>query len=384
MKQRINIFKNRKHKINRSFCMPKFTTTIFLAFIGLSSFAQKAALTLEKLGLKSLEPKMSYIPAKSFNSLVHTGSDSVSNYAQRISTVRGFYISKTEVTNKDYREFVHYVRDSIAHSLLQHLQSGTSSIDWSQKIDWKDERLGAMMFPPEERMVGFDNIDAGKILFEIDFFGQKETISIYPDTLVWMRDFSYSYNEPLVKKYFANSEYDAYPVVGVNLKQAMAFCQWKTTQLKKQIKGDAVVIVRLPANDEWESAAMDDKGSSGDVQKGGTYLCNFGAVTAGKGYTGKDYKDDGFFYTGPVKSYVAGPYHLYDMKGNVAEWTSTSRDEIMNVEIKKGKEKNYFIVKGGGWNSTAFYLQPGACQFFSAEAANSFTGFRYVVSIRNK
>ncbi len=53
----INIFKNRKHRTNRSFDMPKFTTTIFLAFISLGSFAQKSALTLEKLGLKSLQQK---------------------------------------------------------------------------------------------------------------------------------------------------------------------------------------------------------------------------------------------------------------------------------------------------------------------------------------
>lgn len=380
----INIFKNRKHRTNRSFDMPKFTTTIFLAFISLGSFAQKSALTLEKLGLKSLQQKMSYIPAKSFNSLVHTGSDSVSNYTSRISTVRGFYISQTEVTNKEYREFVHYIRDSIAHNLLQHWQSGTNAIDWNQKIDWKDERLDPIMIDPEYSITGRKEIDANKIFFEIDFFGQKETISIYPDTLVWIRDFSYSYNEPLAKRYFTYKEYDQYPVVGISLKQAMAFCQWKTTQLKKQIKGDAAVVVSLPSHAEWESAAIDDKGNSGEVQKGGTYLCNFGAVTAGKGYTGKDYKDDGFFYTGPVKSYPPNSYGLYDMKGNVAEWTSTARDEIVNVEVKADKQKNYFIVKGGGWNSTAFYLQPGACQFFPTDAAHCFVGFRYVVRVEAK
>ncbi|MEK7224836.1 MAG: hypothetical protein AAB221_04050 [Bacteroidota bacterium] len=171
MKQMINIFKNRKHKTNRSFIMPKFTTTIFLAFISLGLFAQKSA--LEKLGLKSLHQKVSYIPSKSFNSLVHTGSDSVLNYTSRISTVRGFYISKTEVTNKEYREFTHYVRDSIAHSLLHHYENG-NTIDWKQKIDWKDERLDAMLPPVDERMFGSRNIDAGKLLFEIDFFGQKK------------------------------------------------------------------------------------------------------------------------------------------------------------------------------------------------------------------
>src|SRR5258705_3472361 len=124
--------------------MPK-PTTIFLALISFSSFAQKSYLSLEKLGLKNLFPHVSYIPAKSFNSLVYTGEDSVSSYSSRTSSVQGFYISQTEVSNKEYREIVFYVRDSIAHSLLQHFHSGSNTIDWDQKIDWEDHRLDPMM-----------------------------------------------------------------------------------------------------------------------------------------------------------------------------------------------------------------------------------------------
>jgi formylglycine-generating enzyme required for sulfatase activity len=72
------------------------------------------------------------------------------------------------------------------------------------------------------------------------------------------------------------------------------------------------------------------------------------------------------------------------MKGNVSEWTSTSRDEIAGVEIKPDKQKSSFVVKGGGWNSTPFYLQAGICQFFPVDAAHSFVGFRYVVHIKKK
>jgi formylglycine-generating enzyme required for sulfatase activity len=98
----------------------------------------------------------------------------------------------------------------------------------------------------------------------------------------------------------------------------------------------------------------------------------------------KGFKDDGYFYTGPVKSFPPGPYGLYDMKGNVAEWTSTARDEILNVEVKPDKLKASFIVKGGGWNSTPFYLQAGVCQFFPVDDAHSFVGFRYVVYVFKK
>jgi hypothetical protein len=35
---------------------------------------------------------------------------------------------------------------------------------------------------------------------------------VYPDTLVWMRDFSYSYNEPMAKRYFAHPSFGNYPL----------------------------------------------------------------------------------------------------------------------------------------------------------------------------
>ncbi len=369
----------------RSFNMPKFTTTIFLAFISILSFAQKPG--LEKLGLKSLQQKVSYIPAKSFTSRSYTGSDSVLFYGPRVVSVPGFYISRTEATNKEYREFTQYVKDSTAHALLHHFKNGSTSIDWSQKIDWKDSRLEPMMIPADERLTGKMEIDAEKIKYEIYFFGIKETISIYPDTLVWIRDFVYSYNESLAKRYFSHPSYNNYPVVGINLKQAMAFCQWKTDQVNggmHQSGKGYEVIVRLPSGNEWESAAFDiNETRSLFLKDKKGYNCNFGPIND-RGMALKGFKDDGYFYTAPVKSYPSGPFGLYDMKGNVAEWTLTARDEIMNVEVKPDKLKISFIVKGGGWNSTPFYMQAGVCQFFPVDAVHSFVGFRYVAHIEKK
>lgn len=385
MKQMINIFKNRKHQTNRSLNMPKSTTIFLLTFISLNSFAQKPG--LEKLGLKNLQQKLSYIPAKSFTSLSYTGSDSNSFYGPRVATVFGFYISKTELTNKEYREFTQYVRDSIAHTLLNHFKNGTNNIDWGKSIDWNDDHLEPMMLSPDERLYGKPEIDADKIIYAIDFFGTKETISIYPDTLVWIRDFSYSYNEPLAKRYFLHQEYDQYPVVGISLKQAMAFCQWKTGQLNQgmhQSDKGYEVMVRLPSSNEWESAAFDMEDNRSLFSKDKKYNCNFGQIKERGSLVQKDYKDDGYFYTAPVKSYPSGTFGLYDMKGNVSEWTSTSRDDIVGVEIKPDKQKTSFVTKGGGWNSTPFYLQAGVCQFFQADVVNSFTGFRYVVDISKK
>ena len=367
--------------------MPKFVTTIFLAIISLSLFAQSSTLPIEKLLAKKILQNVSYIPSKSFVSLSHTGSDSMSSYTSRIATNHSFYISKFEVTNKEYREFVLYVRDSMAHLLSKHFKNGFNLIDWSQPINWNDPLLEPIMLTPDERINGKSEINADKIMYELDFAGQKEMISIYPDTLVWMRDFTYSYNEPLSKKYFSNFSYDNYPVVGINLKQAMAFCQWKTDQINElleQARSEYKVIIRLPTNTEWEAAATDDNVKEKILSPDKVYKSNFGPVRDENGIRVKDFKDDGYFYTAPVKSYSAGAYGLYNMKGNVAEWTSTSREEIMNAEVQPEKSKNSFVVKGGGWNSIPFYLQTGVCQFFPITAANSFTGFRYVAYIQKK
>jgi formylglycine-generating enzyme len=364
--------------------MPAFATTLCLVLIGMHSFAQKPALSLEKLGLKHLQQQVSYIPAKTFTSLAYAGSDSMSRYRSRNSSVEAFYIGKTEVTNKEYREFVHYVRDSIAHVLLSHFSKGAGAIDWNQKIDWEDNRLEVMMTPAGERFAGQKEIDPGKIIFTIEFSGKQETISIYPDTLVWMRDFAYSYNEPLAKRYFSHAEYDHYPVVGISMKQAMAFCLWKTRQINLAVKSTARIelTARLPTNAEWESAAFEQKDTTILASKNNNYRYNFGNIIDGNRMTVKTYKDDGFFYTGPVKSYAAGVYGLFDIKGNVAEWTSTSMEEVMNAEVKEAKAMTIFVAKGGGWNSTPFYLQAGVCQFLAAEATHSYIGFRYIVRIK--
>ncbi len=287
----------------------------------------------------------------------------------------------------EYREFVMYARDSIAHKFLGHFHTGQGSIDWSRPINWEDPLLEPMMLSADERILGRIEINTDKVIYEVDYSGQKETISIYPDTLVWIRDFAYSYNEPLVKKYFSHSSYNNYPVVGINLKQAMAFCQWKTGQVNKVLKqgeSEYRVIIRLPTNTEWEAAASDDNIKEKVFSPDKSYKANFGTIKDNTGTLVKSFKDDGNFYTAPVNSYPAGAFGLYNMKGNVAEWTSTSRDEIMNADIKHEKLKNSFIVKGGGWNSIPFYLQTGVCQFFPADATHSFVGFRYVVYVVKK
>ena len=68
-----------------------------------------------------------------------------------------------------------------------------------------------------------------------DFFKEK-SIPIYPDTTAWIKDFSYSYNEPMHNDYFWHDAYSDYPVVGVSWEQAKAFAHWRTMYKNRYTK----------------------------------------------------------------------------------------------------------------------------------------------------
>ena len=96
-------------------------------------------------------------------------------------TLSSFLLSKHEVTNKEYREFVYWVRDSIAHSSLGHISpSGSNRMrtGWTQPIDWS----------AEEVQFFFESDDQGKRVLNTAHLIYNG-INIYPDTTVWKRDF---------------------------------------------------------------------------------------------------------------------------------------------------------------------------------------------------
>lgn len=222
-------------------------------------------------------------------------------------------------------------------------------------------------------------------------------VNIYPDTTCWVNDFANAENERYMKLYFSNPVYDDYPVVGVTWEQANAFCNWRTEYLLRGIGGAARQIqrYRLPTEIEWEFAARGKEGNpfpweAKEVKsEDGCYYANFKPDRG-------NYTKDGNLITSRVGIYSANSNGLYDMAGNVAEWTSTVYTEAgvesmsdMNPELKynAAKEDPYRLkkksVRGGSWKDPESMIRSAWRSYEYQNQPRSFVGFRCVRSMVN-
>jgi gliding motility-associated lipoprotein GldK len=370
-------------------------------------------------------PGMVYVPQGTF----HMGpSDEDISYSftarNRQISINGFWMDATEITNNEYRQFVWSVRDSIAATILNYKKPGGDGVEIiDQKkaatIKWNDpkilEQLNAMIVTPDNRILGKKELDADKLVYRSETFDYKEAskrenagkprsqfivkrdIKIYPDTLVWIRDFSYSYNEPMSKRYFSHPSFGNYPVVGVSWKQATAFCEWRTNYLNSFLESKKRIAesdFRLPTEAEWEYAARGGR-SQAPYPWGGYYLrnkkgCLLANFKPGRG----NYPEDGGFYTVRADAYWPNDFGLYNMSGNVAEWTSSLYYEgaynfqhDMNPDIRwnakdsdppRMKRK---VIRGGSWKDVGYFLQTGARNYEYQDTAKSYIGFRCVIDL---
>jgi hypothetical protein len=353
---------------------------------------------------------------------------------KKLVSISSFWMDRTEVTNQQYRKFVKYVADSLKY--LAVYGGGVNQAEDTVKVDWNRalkintnskaviEKLNELLLSPDNRIKGKIEIDPTKLIYRYSYVDLKaaakaskgleqplsnflvsQTEAIYPDSLVWMRDFSYSYNEPFTRLYFSHPSYNEYPVVGVTWKQAVAFCHWRTNNsnfyLGKGGKKDEKIdgIYRLPTEAEWEYAARGNSktnnmypwGSPYTRTKEGRLLANF---KPGRGdYFGGDAKNDNI-YTTKVQSFPENGFKLYDMAGNVAEWTSSvyyeggynfmgdfSPDLQYNAKEEDPNSMKRKVVRGGSWKDIAYNIQVSTRNYEYQDTAKSYIGFRCVLSM---
>jgi sulfatase modifying factor 1 len=354
------------------------------------------------------------------------------NAEQRKVSVSAFFIDKTEVTNKQYQAFVNWVADSVAITDYLHDDSffmpatgatvGSTGkeqrlIDWSKvnKISplWKKappevkEKLAPMMTMINGVRVPNPDLIVYRFYY-IRMDGVKnneymmDTVGVYPHEAVWSADFPNAQMTVMDANYFTNKIYEYNPVVGVTWKQARAYADWRGTQLRLMIKNNPnlrnfKLSFSLPTEAQWQFAA-EAKASPNDTT-------DRTVKTTIDEATGKErlslnfkqgegsYASDGSTFTLPVTSYTPNAFGIYNMAGNVSEWTldaySPSSSQLVNdlnpallydATSKDAMLMRRKVVRGGSWKDNGEMLNTDTRSFEDQQAAHSYIGFRCVMA----
>jgi len=281
-------------------------------------------------------------------------------------SVDGFFMDITEVTNQQFRQFV--------------TETGYVTVA-ERAIDWEELKKQV----PEGTEKPHDSIlQPGALTFK----KAKSTLpNLYDFSQWWKWTIGANWRHPNGPESSIKGK-DNYPVVQVSYEDAMAYCEWAGR--------------RLPTEAEWELAAR-----AGNY--GTTYLWGDDASELSKKantwegeFPVKNTGIDGYELRAPVKSYPPNAYGLYDMAGNVWEWTSdwyntnyykemaTATSGLRNPlgaaspftpNNPYAREK---IIKGGSFLCSDSYCasyRVSARMGSSMDSSLEHTGFRTVASI---
>ena len=163
----------------------------------------------------------------------------------------------------------------------------------------------------------------------------------------------------------------SHPVVHIALVDAQAYAAWSGKS--------------LPTEAEWEFAARGGR-RTGDYAWGEEFMP--GDVPQANTWHGRfplEQTDiDGFSRTSPVSAFPANGYGLFDMIGNVWEWTISPWDRgqpMRSCCVPDQASSSTYVIKGGSHLCAPNYCRryrPSARQPQSAESPTSHIGFRCV------
>lgn len=269
-------------------------------------------------------------------------------------TVEGFFMDITEVTNAQFAEFV----------------KATGHVTNAEKVPKLED------FPPEDRAnIHPDMLKPGSNHFK----GTPGQVALDNPLQWWEYQFGSNWRQPDGAGSSIAGK-DNYPVVCVSFADAEAYAKWAGK--------------RLPTEAEWERAARggreQQKYSWGhEFRPGGKWMTN---IWQGE-FPVKDTAEDGFHGPAPAKSYPPNDYGLYDMSGNVWEWTvdwysetfyasSPAHNPVNTVpDSNNPQARPCRTIRGGSWLCNDCYCEAyraAGRQETTPDTSSNHAGFRCV------
>ena len=281
--------------------------------------------------------------------------------------VSSFYMDEHEVTNAQFAEFVK--------------ATGYKTVA-ERPVDWEEIKK---QLPPGTPKPPDSVLRPGSLVLS-----PADHIPNFNDISLWWSwkngvDWKHPYGPDSDIKDKGN-----HPVVHIAYEDAQAYAKWAGK--------------RLPTEAEWEYAARGGEEGTpfqwgNELTPNGNYLANFFQGD----FPDRNTARDGFEKTAPVKSYPANEFGLYDMIGNVWEWTSDWYRADTYARLTKEGQKVCFnptgpkesydpdeplvpkrVIKGGSYLCSKQYCsnyRPSARMATAFDSGQEHLGFRCVKDV---
>ncbi len=279
--------------------------------------------------------------------------------------VDGFFIDKTEVTNAEFREFI----EATGYVTLA-----------EEPIDWDEIKS---QLPPGTPRPADSILQPGSLIFN-DAIADVYGMSDYSQWWKWKRGANWRHPSG---PHSSIEGKDDHPVVHIAYRDALAFCEWAN-------RG-------LPSEAQWEAAAHGKLNGGIYTWGNDTQMINDKANIWQGEFPVKNLASDGFDGIAPTASFSSNSLGIYDMAGNVWEWTqdwfdvnyyvrALGKGELRNP---KGPSKSYNpespysrerVIKGGSFLCSASYCSSyriSARMGNTMDSATDHTGFRTVATV---